>query len=492
MAEHDALAAARRSLRLKAGTTPEARRAALRRRRRAIERADRRAAARRRRRRARVRRVRLVGAAGRSPCSPSPSLGYWQTGSPLARPRRPGGSVASAEAQRPRPAPAAQSATAADRGDGRPARRAAEAAARRRAGLDHAGALVHRPRPLRRGAAGVPRAPTELAPNNADAPRRLRRRRRRDQGQRNNAAVDRADRARAERSTRSTSKALALAGTVAYDRGDLRRRDRATGRRSPTSCRPTASSRSRCRRASPSARAAQHGARNRTRRRRLTAADARTAAARRAAGSTPRAARRHQRQRHGHARPALARAGCAGRHGVRVRAARVRRPHAARRAPRARSPDLPLTFTLDDSMAMAPGMTLSSATQLTVERAHQQERQRDRRSPATSPARSAGVAPGASGIAIRDRQRRRQAVGAVARRAARATEATTRQPKLASPVGDQDAAPSVETLERDRTSIVEVAVALDRMEALGVDGEHRRAGATTRSTRRRHRTGAAR
>jgi cytochrome c-type biogenesis protein CcmH len=73
-----------------------------------------------------------------------------------------------------------------------------------------------------------------------------------------------------------------------------------------------------------------------------------------------------------------------------------RMPLAVRRAKVA---DLPLTFTLDDSMAMAPGMTISSAKQLTVS-ARISKSGNALPQPGDLAGESVAVAPGASGIAV--------------------------------------------------------------------------------------------
>jgi cytochrome c-type biogenesis protein CcmH len=73
-----------------------------------------------------------------------------------------------------------------------------------------------------------------------------------------------------------------------------------------------------------------------------------------------------------------------------------RMPLAVRRAKVA---DLPLTFTLDDSMAMAPGMTISSVKQLTVS-ARISKSGNALPQPGDLAGESAAVAPGASGIAV--------------------------------------------------------------------------------------------
>ena len=140
--------------------------------------------------------------------------GYWATGSPslvaapARRPRR-----RRRRRRRPRAA-SGRDGAGADRRRGRPARGADEGAARRRRGLDHARALVHRARPLRRRAARVRAAPPSCSRSNAGAAGRLRRRDRRDQA----APSTTPNRSRSSsarwRSTRSTPKALALAGTA--------------------------------------------------------------------------------------------------------------------------------------------------------------------------------------------------------------------------------------------------------------------------------------
>jgi cytochrome c-type biogenesis protein CcmH len=79
------------------------------------------------------------------------------------------------------------------------------------------------------------------------------------------------------------------------------------------------------------------------------------------------------------------------------------RPAAGGRMPlavhRAKVADLPLTFTLDDSMAMAPGMTISSVKQLTVS-ARVSKSGNALPQPGDLAGESAAVAPGASGIAV--------------------------------------------------------------------------------------------
>jgi cytochrome c-type biogenesis protein CcmH len=67
---------------------------------------------------------------------------------------------------------------------------------------------------------------------------------------------------------------------------------------------------------------------------------------------------------------------------------------------RAKVADLPLAFTLDDSMAMAPGMTISSAKQLTVSARISKSGNALPQSGDLS-GEAATVAPGASGIAVR-------------------------------------------------------------------------------------------
>jgi len=73
-----------------------------------------------------------------------------------------------------------------------------------------------------------------------------------------------------------------------------------------------------------------------------------------------------------------------------------RMPLAVRRAKVA---DLPLSFTLDDSMAMAPGMTISNAKQVTVS-ARISKSGNALPQPGDLAGESAAVAPGASGIAV--------------------------------------------------------------------------------------------
>jgi cytochrome c-type biogenesis protein CcmH len=67
---------------------------------------------------------------------------------------------------------------------------------------------------------------------------------------------------------------------------------------------------------------------------------------------------------------------------------------------RAQVKDLPLSFTLDDSMAMAPGMTLSSAPQLTVG-ARISKSGNAIAQPGDLAGETTGVAPGAKNLAIR-------------------------------------------------------------------------------------------
>jgi cytochrome c-type biogenesis protein CcmH len=67
---------------------------------------------------------------------------------------------------------------------------------------------------------------------------------------------------------------------------------------------------------------------------------------------------------------------------------------------RAQVKDLPLAFRLDDSMAMAPGMTLSSAPQLTVG-ARISKSGTAIAQPGDLSGEITGVAPGANNVAIR-------------------------------------------------------------------------------------------
>ena len=67
---------------------------------------------------------------------------------------------------------------------------------------------------------------------------------------------------------------------------------------------------------------------------------------------------------------------------------------------RAQVKDLPLAFKLDDSMAMAPGMTLSSASQLTVG-ARISKSGTAIAQPGDLSGEITNVAPGASNVAIR-------------------------------------------------------------------------------------------
>ncbi len=66
---------------------------------------------------------------------------------------------------------------------------------------------------------------------------------------------------------------------------------------------------------------------------------------------------------------------------------------------RAKVADLPLAFTLDDSMAMAPGMTISSAKRVTVS-ARISKSGTALPQPGDLAGESPAVAPGASGIAV--------------------------------------------------------------------------------------------
>jgi cytochrome c-type biogenesis protein CcmH len=68
---------------------------------------------------------------------------------------------------------------------------------------------------------------------------------------------------------------------------------------------------------------------------------------------------------------------------------------------RARVAQLPLAFTLDDSMAMAPGMTISSAKQLTVSARISKSGNALPQPGDLAGEAAAAVAPGASGIAVR-------------------------------------------------------------------------------------------
>ena len=142
----------------------------------------------------------------------------------------------------------------------------------------------------------------ELQPNNAHAARRLRRRRRRDQGQRR---TTRESIALIERALRADPNAPQGAGARRHRRlrpRRLRRRDRATGRRSSTSCRPDSElAPAACRRASPrraSAAAARPraGASDRRRRRARAAREHATAAAGTASAARSRSRRRSRAQ----------------------------------------------------------------------------------------------------------------------------------------------------------------------------------------------------
>ena len=67
---------------------------------------------------------------------------------------------------------------------------------------------------------------------------------------------------------------------------------------------------------------------------------------------------------------------------------------------RATVADLPLKFRLDDSMAMAPGMTLSSAPQVTIS-ARVSKSGNAIPQPGDFAGQAAPVAPGATGMTIR-------------------------------------------------------------------------------------------
>ena len=253
-------------------------------------------------------------------------VGYWQTGSPsLLRRRAPRGHGFGA-ADRRRAGERRQR-PAADRGDGRQARRA------------HEGAT-----PTTRRAGRCWRART---PCSAASPRRCLPTGARSSCSRTTRALlaDYADAVAATKGTANNPesvalieralavdpkqpKALALAGTAAYDRGDYRARDR----RLAEDRRPAAARQ----------RAAGRGSR------RASTKRARTwpAAPRRDAGRRPqsqRPSRRRERRPAPRRRsvsgtvtldPGARRASCARRLGVRLRPRRRRRPHAARRAAR--------------------------------------------------------------------------------------------------------------------------------------------------------------
>ena len=197
-------------------------------------------------------------------------------------------------------------------------------------------------------------------------------------------------------------KALALAGTVDYDRGDYSRAiDRwqlILERVSPESelgqqitgsiadARAGSAARRRRRRRVPPA-PVQRG-------RRRPAPGRRRFHPRRPAGlgASPRSAAWSR-------RPRARRQSRARRHRVRVRPRRRRRqmPLAVQRAEVA---DLPLRFKLDDSMAMAPGMTVSSAKQVIVVARISKSGQATP-SPGDLAGEAAPVAPGAANVAVR-------------------------------------------------------------------------------------------
>ena len=157
------------------------------------------------------------------------------------------------------------------------------------------------------------------------------------------------------------SKALALAGSAAFDRGDyavaIAHWQKIADQLPPDSelAPQRAGDDRRCAREAR----ARAGAAPPPRRRRRPPRRAPPASAAKRAG-------RHQRQRHGDARPGAGGAGGARRLGLRLRPRRQRQPHAARGPARPGRRTCRSRFRLDDSMAMAPGMTLSSAPQLIV------------------------------------------------------------------------------------------------------------------------------
>ncbi len=162
------------------------------------------------------------------------------------------------------------------------------------------------------------------------APVRLRRRGRGDPADREQPALDRPARARAEGGSEASQGAGARRQRRLRPRR-LRRSRSPNGRSSPTSCRRAASSRRASRRDRRGARQARSPRAPRTRRARVGADDD----GRRASAVEQRGAGRgHERQRHRDARSGSRRAGLARRLGLRLRPCRRRQPHAARGAAR--------------------------------------------------------------------------------------------------------------------------------------------------------------
>jgi cytochrome c-type biogenesis protein CcmH len=108
---------------------------------------------------------------------------------------------------------------------------------------------------------------------------------------------------------------------------------------------------------------------------------------------------RRARQWRRHARSGARGTGRARRRRLRVRAS-DRRADAARGAAERPVRDLPLTFTLDDSMAMSPAAKLSSATQVTIG-ARVSKSGTALPQPGDLAGETTGVAPGATGVAVR-------------------------------------------------------------------------------------------